>query len=80
VMTKYQKPPVNGDGWTGWFYPAMLGYKISCCDCGLVHQINFKIDNDRVLMDVKRDNRATGQKRRRKQFKITIDCEEGEGL
>lgn len=65
-MTKYQKHLVDADGWTDWFYPAMNGYKISCCDCGLVHQINFKIDNDRVLMNVKRDTRATGQKRRKR--------------
>ena len=46
------------------------GYiKLACCDCGLTHKIYFKIPvnmPDLVLLNFKRDDKATGQIRRRK--------------
>ena len=40
-----------------------------CCDCGLVHKIDFKLENhgkNKVIMfRAFRDNRATGQARRK---------------
>lgn len=33
----------NGDGWTEWVWPVMDGYKMSCCDCGLVHDMQFGV-------------------------------------
>jgi uncharacterized Zn finger protein len=39
--------------------------RFACCDCGLVHQIAFAIENNgNIGIAVKRDNRSTGQKRR----------------
>ena len=29
-------------GFTKWIRPVMNGYHMSCCDCGLVHTINFR--------------------------------------
>lgn len=26
-----------------WVTPIMRGYRIKCCDCGLVHVLNFKV-------------------------------------
>lgn len=26
-----------------WVRPVMKGYRMKCCDCGLVHIINFKV-------------------------------------
>jgi hypothetical protein len=59
-----------------WQMPILKGYKMACCDCGLVHTINFKIiqeaDQDkevkgvRILMQASRNKRATGQMRRHK--------------
>lgn len=31
------------DGWTDWQKPTMRGYKMQCCDCGLVHETEFRI-------------------------------------
>ena len=43
------------------------GYmKIMCCDCGLVHKVEFKIINGEVGVRFLRDERGTGQARRRK--------------
>ena len=31
------------DGWSDWIAPQMKDYKLVCCDCGLVHRINFHV-------------------------------------
>ena len=31
------------NGWTGWQYPRHNGYAMSCCDCGLVHQMVYEV-------------------------------------
>lgn len=30
------------DGWTDWVHP-LPGYRMQCCDCGLVHDMEFAI-------------------------------------
>lgn len=41
-------------------------YRISCCDCGLVHDVVFLLDDEHKLhMATQRNNRATAQKRRK---------------
>ncbi len=48
--------------------PVEEGYKFCCCDCGLVHQLDFRVvfdgPEERAQFRVFRDNRATGQVRR----------------
>lgn len=42
-----------------WIIPVMKGYRMACCDCGLVHELDFKVilakvkkhDIDEVLYD-----------------------------
>ncbi len=35
-----------------WIMPIMSGYKMACCDCGLVHQIDFAVvDKDERFVD-----------------------------
>lgn len=29
-----------------WFKPTMKGYFLQCCDCALIHRINFRIQMD----------------------------------
>ena len=48
-----------------WVSPEMDGYKLACCDCGLVHVFSFRIKDKGVQFKLIRDNRATGQIRRR---------------
>jgi CxxC motif-containing protein len=33
----------NEDGWSDWIKPQMKGYKMACCDCGLVHKLDFEV-------------------------------------
>jgi hypothetical protein len=71
-MAKYIKEKAQDDGWSRWIYPIMEGYKMCCCDCGLVHVLEFRIDSEdpkRIEFRCRRDNRATGQVRRHKQVK-----------
>lgn len=67
AVTKHQQiNAIHPDGWSGWVYPIMGGYKFTCCDCGLVHEMDFRVTHDynRVEFRVRRDNRSTGQVRR----------------
>lgn len=48
----------------GWHEIPRRGYKMMCCDCGLVHSIDFRIRGRKLETKVDRDNRATGQARR----------------
>ena len=37
------KPMTPGrGGWSEWQQPVMNGYLMKCCDCGLVHEMQFK--------------------------------------
>ena len=52
-----------------WIQPVTEGYKISCCDCGLVHKLDFRISEEgKIQFRASRDNRATGQRRRYGKF------------
>lgn len=59
-MAKY-KVVTDGE----WVQPVMKGYKMACCDCGLVHVINFRIAGKKVQLQAFRDNRKTAAKRRK---------------
>jgi hypothetical protein len=63
---KYKKFYPDANGWSEWEQPVMKGYKMACCDCGLVHVLNFKVSGRTVQFRARRDNRATGQVRRHK--------------
>ncbi len=40
-------------------------FKTECCDCGLVHLWVLKSKKGTFGFDIQRDNRATGQRRRK---------------
>lgn len=47
-----------------WIQPIRKGYKMRCCDCGLVHIMNFRIYKGHIQLQAFRDERATSQIRR----------------
>lgn len=49
-----------------WVTPIHRGYKMRCCDCGLVHTMDFRITPVGVQFRVFRDNRATAANRRKR--------------
>jgi hypothetical protein len=36
------EPAVDDDGWSDFVHP-LPGYKMQCCDCGLIHEMDFRI-------------------------------------
>jgi hypothetical protein len=60
---KYPKYPQGFDG--QWYeIVRRRGFRLRCCDCGLVHIFNFRIRKKKIQFQAWRDNRATGQIRR----------------
>lgn len=54
-------PPVGDD----FFAPVTEGFRLACCDCGLVHNIDFRInDEGEIEVRFERNNRATAARRR----------------
>ena len=51
-----------------WVYPVRRGYKLSCCDCGLTHAMDFGTvrcgKGYRIRFRGRRDERATAAVRR----------------
>ena len=58
-MSIYEEPAEGA-----WVEPIRRGYKLACCDCGLVHRIDFRQRGSHLEFRVYRDNRATAMMRR----------------
>ncbi len=56
---KFDKPKKNE-----WVFPIRRGYKLCCCDCGLVHDMDFRVVGRRIEFRVRRNDRSTGLVRR----------------
>jgi hypothetical protein len=79
-MPSFIKHEGGDDGWSDWVNPSRDGYKFACCDCGLVHDMQFAVaefaddksmehtvvDKPRVgvVFRARRNGRSTGQMRR----------------
>ena len=66
-MKKYPEQEAGPDGWCEWVRPIMeTPYRFACCDCGLVHDLEFRVDPLDMGVDfrARRNNRSTGQLRR----------------
>lgn len=72
---KYTKLTVSDfSQWCEWQTPihgiGNKNYRLACCDCNLVHEMQFRVFKDKkgllsVKFRVKRNNRATAAKRRK---------------
>jgi hypothetical protein len=62
-MARYTKVIEKADGWSEWIQPVEAGYKMACCDCDLVHTLDFRIHEGRVQLRASRHVRATAAKR-----------------
>jgi hypothetical protein len=50
-----------------WTRPRMRNFREQCCDCGLIHRLDFRIVDGRIEFRTRRDDRATAAARRRLQ-------------
>jgi hypothetical protein len=48
-----------------WDIVRMWGFKLMCCDCSLVHEMNFRKTPGGLMIQVFRDERATAAARRK---------------
>ena len=60
--------------WSRWVSPihgiGERNYRFACCDCGLVHELQFRVKEDHkqrasVVFRARRNNRATAAMRRK---------------
>lgn len=53
-----------------WVYPKRRGYKMQCCDCGLVHTVNFELikkgRGKAIVFQAFRDDALTKKERRKR--------------
>jgi hypothetical protein len=48
-----------------WIEPKpQRGHKMRCCDCSLIHKMDFRVKNGKVQFRPRRDKRATSAARR----------------
>lgn len=56
--------------WDGeWVAPIHTGFRFRCCDCKLVHVIDFRVRNGQIQLRPKVDKQATRRSRDRLQAK-----------
>lgn len=42
-MVRFKNHKAGRGGWSEWIYPhPTKNYLLKCCDCGLVHEVQFK--------------------------------------
>ncbi len=48
IKKKFKKHTAGRGGWSEWIYPTK-DYLFKCCDCGLIHHLQFKtfLERDR---------------------------------
>jgi hypothetical protein len=51
-----------------WTRPRLRNFREQCCDCGLIHRLDFRIVDGQIEFRTRRDDRATAAARRRLRF------------
>ena len=41
---RFPEEHAGPDGWTDWIHP-LPGYRMQCCDCGLIHRLELRVDD-----------------------------------
>jgi hypothetical protein len=47
-----------------WVQPVRRGYRLACCDCGLIHNVDFRVRRGCIQFRVARNTRSTAMMRR----------------
>jgi hypothetical protein len=70
MMPRFKQETAGENGWTDDIFPIMRGYKLACCDCGLVHDVEFDV------YEVKRHHKDgihfSAKKRRGKKWRVAM--------
>lgn len=54
--------------WGEWMRVVKRGFREQCCDCGLVHDLDFRIVDGNIEIRTRRNERATAAVRRAFKF------------
>ena len=66
MRLKHFRTEKEGDnGWSRWVQPVERNYPMSCCDCGLVHRMEFRVLRERVQFRAQRAPAYTSRERKR---------------
>ena len=65
AVKRYEKPQSGK-----WIQPVRWKYRMACCDCGLVHNMDSRVRNGRVQFRISRNGQATYAMR--KHYGITV--------
>jgi len=57
------------NGWSKWIQLERKN-KFACCDCGLIHRMNFRLKEGYIEFKIGRDRKATAAVRRWRKIKI----------
>jgi hypothetical protein len=69
-MARFKKYTVEtNDEWTDEVFPIMRGYKMACCDCGLVHNIEFDVFE---IEEFNKDGSFKGNVREGKEWRVAM--------
>ncbi len=63
MKTEFDEYEANEDGWSDWIEPVTNDYKLACCDCGLVHSVDFRTENGEIQIRFKIDKSLTEERR-----------------
>ena len=70
---KYRVELEGRNGWSRWVKPKKKGYRMMCCDCGLVHEMDFEYKQDGrgvfIFFRARRHVRATAAAHRARKRK-----------
>ncbi len=58
------------DEWSKWVFP-LDTHRIKCCDCGLVHDVQFGVVDGEIVYRARLNNKATVIARRMNNFKVS---------
>lgn len=53
-----------------WVQPVKRGYLMACCDCALIHRMDFRIEGGRVQFRAFRAERHTKTLRKRRRIVV----------
>jgi hypothetical protein len=66
-IRKFRKEkPVGPRGFSRWVQPAVPKYMLACCDCSLVHEMQFRVVDSRAQFRARRAERYTAQERKKR--------------
>ncbi len=48
-----------------WVAPIRRGFQLGCCDCGLIHDMDFRVNKGVLRFRMTRNKRATNLRRKK---------------